>query len=48
VARSPLSQLRSLMYRGQRGIGDVQAAKRGPRVLGKRLVRRTVTHSLFR
>jgi hypothetical protein len=36
------------MYLGQRDIGDVQAAERGPNVLARRLVRRKVTRSLFR
>jgi hypothetical protein len=48
LARSILSQLRRLMYLGQRDIGDVQAAGRLPNALAKRLVRRKVTRSLFR
>lgn len=42
------SQVRRTMYLGQRTIGDVQAAQRGPDVLGKRLVRRAVVRSIFR
>jgi hypothetical protein len=48
MARSTLSQLRRLMYLGQRDIGDVQAAEKGPNVVAKRLMRRQVTRSLFR
>lgn len=42
------SQVRRGMYLGQRTIGDVQAAQRGPDVLGKRLVRRAIVRSVFR
>ena len=43
-----LEAIRRALYFGQRTIGDVQAAQRGPDVLAKRLVRRAVTRSLFR
>lgn len=33
-------QLRRLLYRGARAMGDVQAARRGPAAMGKRVVRR--------
>jgi hypothetical protein len=45
---SALSQLRRALYKTQRGIGDVQAARRGPDALAKRVVRRQVTRTLFR
>ena len=41
-----LEEIRRSMYLGQRTIGDYQAARRG--VLAKRLLRRSVTRSLFR
>jgi hypothetical protein len=44
--RSGLEQLRRAMYFGQRGIGDYEAAERGR--LGRRLVRRAATRTLFR
>ena len=43
-----LEEIRRSMYLGQRTIGDYQAARRGPGVLGKRLVRRAVTRRLMR
>ena len=43
-----LEEIRRSMYLGQRTIGDYQAARRGPGVLGKRLARRYVTHTLMR
>lgn len=46
--RSALSQLRRTLYLAQRDVGDVQAARRGPDALVKRVVRRQVTRSLFR
>lgn len=46
--RSELEQLRRDMYFAQRGIGDYEAARRGPAVLGKRLVRRSIVRALFR
>lgn len=45
---SDLEQVRRAAYRLQRGIGDVQAARRGPAVLGRRLARRRLTRTLFR
>lgn len=45
---SKLETVRRALYKTQRAIGDVQAAKRGPQVLAKRLVRRSLTRSLFR
>ena len=47
-SRSELEQVRRAAYKLQRGIGDYQAAQRGPAVLGKRLVRRDLTRTLFR
>ncbi len=46
--QSDLEQIRRAMYKGQRAIGDFQAAQRGPAVLGKRLIRRTLTREFFR
>jgi hypothetical protein len=46
--RSALSTVRRDMYLGQRAIGDLQAASRGPVPLGRRLVRRRLTRSFFR
>lgn len=43
-----LEQIRRFLYFAQRGIGDVQAAQRGPDVLAKRLVRRAATRAFFR
>jgi hypothetical protein len=43
-----LEQLRRLLYKSQRTVGDYQAAKRGPDVLAKRLIRRRLTRALFR
>ena len=43
-----LEEIRRSMYLGQRTIGDYQAARRGPSVLGKRFVRRQVTRTLMR
>jgi len=45
---SKLETLRRTLYFAQRGLGDLQAAQRGPEVLAKRLVRRSVTRALFR
>jgi len=45
--QSDLEQIRRAMYKGQRAIGDFQAAQRGPAVLGKRLIR-TLTREFFR
>lgn len=42
----PIEQVRRDLYFTQRGLGDLQAAKRGR--LAKRLVRRSLTRSLFR
>ena len=47
-SRSGLEQVRRAMYLGQREIGDYQAARRGPVVLGKRLARRDLTREFFR
>ena len=46
--RSDLEQIRRGAYFLQRGIGDYQAAQRGPGVLAKRLIRRDLTRTLFR
>lgn len=48
MTRSTLSQLRRAMYLGQRSIGDVQAAERGPKPLAKRIARRALTRAIFR
>ncbi|GAC1611991.1 MAG: hypothetical protein NVS3B26_30440 [Mycobacteriales bacterium] len=48
MSRSTLSQLRRLMYLGQRDIGDYQALSRGPDVYVKRIVRRSLVRELFR
>jgi hypothetical protein len=44
--RPPCSLSESYLL--SRTLGDVNAAKRGPSVLAKRLVRRSLTRSLFR
>lgn len=44
----PLERLRRDLYFTQRSIGDWQAAKRGVKPIGKRLVRRSLTRALFR
>ena len=46
--QSDLEQIRRAMYKGQRAIGDYQAAQRGPAVLGRRLVRRSATREFFK
>lgn len=46
--RSAWSQARRGMYLTQRTMGDLSATGRGPSRLGKRLVRRSLTRSLFR
>lgn len=46
--RSALEQVRRDMYLGQRSIGDVQAAMRGPVPLAKRLIRRDLTRTFFK
>lgn len=46
--RSLLSQVRRDAYLTQRGIGDFQAAERGPAPLAKRLVRRQLTRAFFK
>lgn len=46
--RKPLlSRVRRDMYLTQRGIGDFQAASRGPVPLARRLARRKATRSVF-
>lgn len=45
---STLSQVRRDLYLAQRGLGDYQAAMRGPGVLGKRILRRHVTRRVGR
>lgn len=44
---SSLESLRRALYKTQRGIGDYQAAKRGPDVLAKRVARRYATRTVF-
>ena len=46
--RSDLERIRRGLYKTQRTIGDVQAARRGSAVLGRRLVRRDLTRAFFR
>ena len=46
MSKKMLEQVRRDLYKSQRGIGDYQALKRG--TLPKRLVRRSVTRSVFR
>ena len=48
MSRSKLERLRRALYFAQRGIGDVQAAQRGPRHLARRLVRRVVQRTVLR
>jgi hypothetical protein len=43
-----LEEIRRAMYLGQRSLGDYQAARRGPGVLGRRLARRYVTRAIMR
>ena len=45
--RSALEQLRRNLYLAQRGIGDGQAAARGPAPIVKRIARRKATRSVF-
>jgi len=47
-SRSDLERIRRAAYFLQRDIGDYQAARRGPAVLGKRLARRSATREFFR
>ena len=46
--RSALKQVQRTSYLISRTAGDLSAAQRGPAVLGKRLVRRSLTRELFR
>lgn len=46
--QSGLEQFRRTLYRTQRGIGDFEAAQRGPGVLAKRIIRRKATGGFFR
>jgi hypothetical protein len=46
--RSAWNQTRRSAYLLSRDMGDVSAARRGPAPLAKRLVRRSITRSLFR
>ena len=43
-----VSSVRRDLYLAQRGIGTAQAARRSPKALSKRLVRRRVTRSLMK
>jgi hypothetical protein len=47
MARSTWNQLQRNLYLLQRGMGDISAAQRGPAVLGKRLLRRRLTRSIW-
>ncbi len=46
--RSIWNQIRRDLYLTQRAMGDITAAQRGPQVLTKRLVRRSLRRNLFR
>lgn len=46
--RSALKQVQRDAYLISRAAGDLSAARRGPAVLGRRLVRRDLTRTLFR
>ena len=48
MARSAWNQVRRDLYLTQRTMSDVSAAKRGPAVLTKRLVRRSATREFFK
>lgn len=41
----PVERVRSFMYLGQRGLGDYQAARRGPAPYARRIARRRVTRA---
>lgn len=43
-----LRQLQRWSYLFSRGIGDYQAARRGPEALGRRLARREIVRTVFR
>lgn len=43
-----LADLRRSLYAGARGLGDVQAIRRGPKAVGRRLLRRTVCRTVYR
>ena len=43
-----IEQIRRNLYLGQRTLGDLQAAARGPVPLAKRLARRRLTRTLMR
>jgi hypothetical protein len=47
-SRSALKQVQRDAYLISRAAGDLSAARRGPATLGKRLVRRDLTRTLFR
>jgi hypothetical protein len=40
--------MRSLLYSLARLLGDINAVKRGPRAMGKRVVRKTVYKAVFK
>ena len=46
--RSTFGRIERDVYLADRTALDVKAARRGPRVLAKRLVRRSLTRALFR
>jgi hypothetical protein len=48
MARSAWNQVRRDLYLGQRTMGDLSAASRGPAPLAKRLARRDLTRTFFR
>ena len=48
MARSALKQIQRNAYLISRTAGDLSAARRGPAVLGRRLVRRDLTRAFFR
>lgn len=47
MSRSGWSQVQRTLYFTQRAMGDISAAQRGPVVLGKRLLRRKATRSIW-
>ncbi len=48
MGKDPLAQFRSALYRLARLLGDLQAARRGPKALAKRMVRKALWRKLGR
>jgi hypothetical protein len=46
--RDPISALRTVLYTLAKYLGDVQAVRRGPEAMGKRLMRRAAGKSTGR